>query len=766
MSIRLRELIKRVRECKTAAEERAVIQKEAAEIRTAFKEEKVYAGYRHRNLSKLMYMHMLGYPTHWGQMECLKLISEPLFPQKRIGYLALMVLMDERQELLMMVTNCLKRDLTSRHSNIVGIALHALGNICSTDMARDLAPEVERLMRSASAYVRKKAALCAVRIARKCPEILDAFIDPAAELLADRNHGVLLATTTLMLQLATQSDAARQRYRGKVEVLVRVMKALLQNQYSSDHNVGPTPDPFLQVKILRVLREVGRGDEKASDAMSDILAQVASAADPAAPGGAAVLYECVQTVIGVESVGSLRVLAVNIMGKFLGSRDNNKRYVALGMLQRVVVRDRQAVLRHRATVLECVQDEDDSIRRKALELLGSLVDAKGAPELVDALLSHLSAVEGPFRGELAKRVCLLAQQFPDSAEWYRSVMVRVLRDAGEVVPEEILRVFLTTVGRSPALQAACTPELLTEAERKGAGCPRALALAAAWCAGEFGDVAGRSFPGGPGALVRTVLGLMQQAGTDAAVRDWCCTALVKLAAWLPSESGGVRGALERLVASPSLETQKRACEYLRVMEREDLHAAVSEHIPPLEHSAYAALMAGGDAASAIDAGAGAGAGAADVQAAVERQAQDLAALLDLDLGGGGGGAAPAEARAPGALGGLDDLLGGAAGNGSYAPAPGMLGGLDDLLGGGAPAPVPVSSPSFVVYDKQGLKVVFACAKPGGDPTATTVTATCTNTGMGAIVGLSLQAAVPKTATVKLDHPSGTTIQPGAPRGPA
>ena len=54
-----------------------------------------------------------------------------------------------------------------------------------------------------------------------------------------------------MLQLATQSDAARQRYRGKVEVLVRVMKALLQNQYSSDHNVGPTPDPFLQVKILR-----------------------------------------------------------------------------------------------------------------------------------------------------------------------------------------------------------------------------------------------------------------------------------------------------------------------------------------------------------------------------------------------------------------------------------------------------------------------------------------------------------------------------------
>lgn len=39
MSIRLRELIKVVRSCKTAAEERAVIAKECAAIRTAFKDE-------------------------------------------------------------------------------------------------------------------------------------------------------------------------------------------------------------------------------------------------------------------------------------------------------------------------------------------------------------------------------------------------------------------------------------------------------------------------------------------------------------------------------------------------------------------------------------------------------------------------------------------------------------------------------------------------------------------------------------------------------
>jgi AP-1 complex subunit gamma-1 len=76
-----------------------------------------------------------------------------------------MVLLDERQEVLMLVTNSLKMDLNN-HKNqyVAGLALAALGNICSSEMARDLTPDVERLMEGASnPYLRKKAALCAVR---------------------------------------------------------------------------------------------------------------------------------------------------------------------------------------------------------------------------------------------------------------------------------------------------------------------------------------------------------------------------------------------------------------------------------------------------------------------------------------------------------------------------------------------------------------------------------------------------------------------------
>ena len=79
--------------------------------------------------------------------------------------------------------------------------------------------------------------------------------------------------------------------------------------------------------MLRLLRVLGKGDADASDQMSDILAQVATNTEGARNAGNAILYECVQTIMGVESVGGLRTLAINILGRFLANR-----YVCLSSL--------------------------------------------------------------------------------------------------------------------------------------------------------------------------------------------------------------------------------------------------------------------------------------------------------------------------------------------------------------------------------------------------------------------------------------------------
>jgi AP-1 complex subunit gamma-1 len=48
------------------------------------------------------------------------------------------------------------RDLNHSNQFIVGLALCALGNICSAEMARDLAPEVERLLQNRDPNTKKK----------------------------------------------------------------------------------------------------------------------------------------------------------------------------------------------------------------------------------------------------------------------------------------------------------------------------------------------------------------------------------------------------------------------------------------------------------------------------------------------------------------------------------------------------------------------------------------------------------------------------------
>ncbi len=137
--------------------------------------------------------------------------------------------------------------------------------------------------------------------------------------------------------------------------MIRVLKNLVTSGYAPEYDVSGITDPFLQVKILRLLRLLGKGDAEASDAMNDVLAQIATNTDHSRNVGNAILYESVQTIIAIEAENGLRVLAINVLGRFLLNRDNNIRYVALTTLAKVVAHDMEAVQRHRNTIVDCLK---------------------------------------------------------------------------------------------------------------------------------------------------------------------------------------------------------------------------------------------------------------------------------------------------------------------------------------------------------------------------------------------------------------------------
>uniref|UniRef100_A0A671LYQ1 AP-1 complex subunit gamma n=1 Tax=Sinocyclocheilus anshuiensis TaxID=1608454 RepID=A0A671LYQ1_9TELE len=449
--IRLRELIRTIRTARTQAEEREMIQKECAAIRSSFREED--NTYRCRNVAKLLYMHMLGYPAHFGQLECLKLIASQKFTDKRIGYLGAMLLLDERQDVHLLMTNCIKNDLNHSTQYVQGLALCTLGCMGSSEMCRDLAGEVEKLLKTSNSYLRKKAALCAVHVIRKVPELMEMFLPATKNLLSEKNHGVLHTSVVLLTEMCERSPDMLSHFRKLVPQLVRILKNLIMSGYSPEHDVSGISDPFLQVRILRLLRILGKGDDDSSEAMNDILAQVATNTETSKNVGNAILYETVLTIMDIKSESGLRVLAINILGRFLLNNDKNIRYVALTSLLKTVQTDHNAVQRHRSTIVDCLKDLDVSIKRRAMELSFALVNGNNIRGMMKELLYFLDSCDPDFKADCASGIFLAAEKYAPSKRWHIDTIMRVLTTAGSYVRDDSVPNLIQLITNSVEMHA-------------------------------------------------------------------------------------------------------------------------------------------------------------------------------------------------------------------------------------------------------------------------------------------------------------------------
>ncbi|KAG6031545.1 hypothetical protein E4U41_007536 [Claviceps citrina] len=590
----LKQFIRNVRAAKTIADERAVIQKESAAIRASFREESHDHGVRRNNVAKLLYLFTLGERTHFGQIECLKLLASPRFADKRLGHLATSLLLDENQEVLTLVTNSLKNDLSHSNQYIVGLALCTLGNIASIEMSRDLFPEIEALVSTSNPYIRRKAALCAMRICRKVPDLQEHFLEKATHLLADRNHGVLLCGLTLVTSLCEADEEGGEegvveKFRAFAPGLVKTLKGLSTSGYAPEHDVTGITDPFLQVKILRLLRVLAVGDLNISEQINDILAQVATNTDSSKNVGNSILYEAVRTILDIEADSGLRVLGVNILGKFLTNRDNNIRYVALNTLIRVVAIEPNAVQRHRNTILECLRDPDISIRRRALDLSFTLINESNVRVLIRELLAFLEVADNEFKPTMTSQIGIAADKFSPNKRWHFDTMLRVLSLAGNYVKEQILSSFVRLIAATPELQNYAVRKLYTNLKKDIT--QESLTQAGAWCVGEYADFLLNGAhveeeEHSPGIREHDVVDLLamilNSSYANQVSTEYIITAMMKLTTRFSdaAQVERIRCILQSHQTSLDVEVQQRAVEYGNLFSFDHIRRGVLEKMPP------------------------------------------------------------------------------------------------------------------------------------------------------------------------------------------
>lgn len=608
-ALRLKDLIKEVRNCKTAADERAVIAKESANIRTSFKEDDSNE-VRNNNISKLLYIHMLGYPAHFGQIECLKLVASNKFSDKRLGYLGIMLLLDENQEVLTLVTNSLKNDLN--HSNMfnVGLALCTLGNISSVEMARDLSSEVEKLLGNSNTYIRKKAALCALRIIRKVPDLMENYVVKANKLLnEEKNHAILLTGTTLLTEMCLLDKNVLNDTRKNVPRLVRILRNLITNNFSAEHDVNGVADPFLQVQILRLLRLLGHNNVEASDLMNDVLAQVATNTDNSKNVGNSILYETVLTIMNIESEKSLQVMAINILGRFLSNRDNNIKYVALTTLCQVasILTDSSSLQRHSSTIIDCIKDSDISIRKRAIDLAFILMNRQNIRVLARELLTSLETTTNEEKAKISRRLCECANRYKPNKRWEIDTVCRILKIAGSFVEQDVINNFIRLVSNtSSELQQYATNKLYNILNKKEdiIEAQEGLQLATVWCIGEYCDLLLQSPLDDSLAIVdedetnatitsdipseHDVLDLLEHllegSHVTNKIRQYILITLVKLTNKLESDCRSrINGLIAKYKTNINLEIQQRAVEFNALDNLNDeTRSIVLDRMPALE----------------------------------------------------------------------------------------------------------------------------------------------------------------------------------------
>lgn len=444
----LKHFIKDVKDASTPKKERDIINKESAKIRTRLKDDYVQGERRRTYTSKLLYLYVLGENTSFGQVDCINLLSKSSssvstlnyeggndFQNKRLGYLAASILLkDDNEELLTLITNVISQDINNSNKFIAGLALETLGSLANKDLARDLCTDlislikkcvanvssVDNLLKNSSGnsnYLIKHSLVAASSLIKKVPNLMVHFFslensslisdifntffnDDGSVKKADTTHGLLLS----LLDFVQTSFQCKQDYnfdnnfdlmikKSIVGPLTEKLISFLENLsllvVEPQYAINGVTDPFLQCSLLETLRKIftAYGNDVGENvhakfkqclmkimnhqSLPDLQSVSNSGKKSAIPKlSLSVKYESIKTIIMVDSLdSSLKSLAVDILIKFLSSRDPNHKYVAMKTLSKGIQYLDKLDEKNLKFILSCMYESDFSIKRRSLEVI-------------------------------------------------------------------------------------------------------------------------------------------------------------------------------------------------------------------------------------------------------------------------------------------------------------------------------------------------------------------------------------------------------------
>ncbi|XP_055584714.1 AP-3 complex subunit delta [Uranotaenia lowii] len=434
-------------------------------------------------VAKLTYLQMCGYDISWAGFNIIEVMSSNRFTCKRIGYLAASQCFHPDSELLMLTTNMVRKDLSSTNQFDAGVALSGLSCFISTDLSRDLANDIMTLMSSTRPYLRMKAVLMMYKVFLRYPEALRPAFPKLKEKLEDPDPGVQSAAVNVICELARKNP---KNYLSLAPIFFKLMTTSTNN--------------WMLIKIIKLFGALTPLEPRLGKKLIEPLTNLIHSTS-----AMSLLYECINTVIavlisissGMPNHSASIQLCVQKLRILIEDSDQNLKYLGLLAMSKILKTHPKSVQTHKDLILACLDDKDESIRLRALDLLYGMVSKKNLMEIVRRLLGHMERAEGSaYRDELLYKVIEICSQgsyqYVTNFEWYLTVLVELIQlesgsKHGKVIASQLLDVAI----RVQAVRTFAVNEmsglLSTYPISTQNSTMHEVLYAAAWIVGEFGS---------------------------------------------------------------------------------------------------------------------------------------------------------------------------------------------------------------------------------------------------------------------------------------
>ncbi|XP_051979909.1 AP-3 complex subunit delta-1-like isoform X4 [Xyrauchen texanus] len=434
---------------------------------------------------KLTYLQMLGYDVSWAAFNIVEVMSSSKFTYKRIGYLAASQCFHESTDVIMLTTNQIRKDLSSPNQYDTGVALTGLSCFVTPDLARDLANDIMTLMSHTKPYIRKKAVLIMYKVFLKYPESLRPAFPRLKEKLEDPDPGVQSAAVNVICELARRNP---KNYLSLAPLFFKLMTSSTNN--------------WVLIKIIKLFGALTPLEPRLGKKLIEPLTNLIHSTS-----AMSLLYECVNTVIavlislssGMPNHSASIQLCVQKLRILIEDSDQNLKYLGLLAMSKILKTHPKSVQSHKDLILQCLDDKDESIRLRALDLLYGMVSKKNLMEIVKKLMLHVDKAEGTtYRDELLTKIIDICSQsnyqYITNFEWYISILVELTRLEGTRHGHLIASQMLDVAIRVKAIRGFAVAQmatlldnahLLTGNTQRNGICE--VLYAAAWICGEFSE---------------------------------------------------------------------------------------------------------------------------------------------------------------------------------------------------------------------------------------------------------------------------------------